>query len=967
MATITSAATGDWNSTATWVGSVVPVLGDRAIIAAGHVVTVNGTYSAGDDTSTGIQVNGTLKASRLVSSKITVRGDLFIGTTGTLDYGTEADPIPSSVVAEIEINDSASKAHNKWGIRTDDLVSDWAGFRVWGASKTHLAAATATATSSDDTLTLDDVTGWEVGDWCIFECTTTDTNTTNQFWRTISSIAGNNVTFNANLANATHIGRKVGNLSRNVKIYGKNGNSYRSHISVRHKSNYSITNSIEIGPCEIRLTGGSSNAWQIGGLSIHFSSSATAIASVKNIEGPVMHDLFSLSGSTPTSLAAGTAVLLTFSNQATPITISEMFISIRNAQNAIALNSGAQTNFVNLYILKAQRAFQSGFSQGAVNSSCRGGYFSGMNSIIEGSGIKMALYDVTVENIDKLSNGNTSAFGSLSFTNCSIGDTLALLSTTDQIIGYTGGFADITYDECSLSTGLCTIDRASSNLDEVSPGWKWKFRNLDNDPYKNQIFYRWGEQRLDESVMLKGTTSIRSEVLYSGIPASIDIPIAATASEVIKLIFFLRFNTDYGTATPPVVTLSGLGITPIVENCPATADTWHKIEIDVTNPNIYPGTFNLNVSGESTHNANGAYFWIDGIVVTDFIYTTRHYGYLFDNRSKLTVNNIIEESVEATVAAYTGISINHTTGKVTLTANHTDRELYDYCYYNLSQTANLEYSEFFTSTDGVNYNLSYDLEIDGCALSGTGYITMSSNNLTLSNDGMSDIVIEHDAGTHVNIAMSGLVIGSRVQLYNVDTTTELYNEVVAASSITIPVVWTTNQDIRYRVMYVSGATAKEWIEENVVLTDNGLSITVNQADDAIYNSMGIDGSTVSECSITGSALVIDIDDADNTTTAQRLLAFEIYWLSTEGGIRDQNLYIEYADATHLVFTGGLKIKNSKPSTPLSVSGASIIPDTGNPADVIDSTGGSININTDRVVSFNDPTDYLTTVKFLGLK
>ena len=107
MATYTSAGNGDWSADATWVGGVKPPsgAGHKIIIAAGHTVTYNeangeygedAAYTSGNPIGgCGIVVNGTLKASREMSTSLTCRGSLGVASGGTLDWGTQASPIPS--------------------------------------------------------------------------------------------------------------------------------------------------------------------------------------------------------------------------------------------------------------------------------------------------------------------------------------------------------------------------------------------------------------------------------------------------------------------------------------------------------------------------------------------------------------------------------------------------------------------------------------------------------------------------------------------------------------------------------------------------------------------------------------------------------------------------------------------------------------------------------------------------------
>lgn len=57
------------------------------------------------------------------------------------------------------------------------------------------------------------------------------------------------------------------------------------------------------------------------------------------------------------------------------------------------------------------------------------------------------------------------------------------------------------------------------------------------------------------------------------------------------------------------------------------------------------------------------------------------------------------------------------------------------------------------------------------------------------------------------MVITGLVANSRVRVNNATDNIELYNAVVAGTSVTIPSFWTTNKTLDVRVTNVIGLTA----------------------------------------------------------------------------------------------------------------------------------------------------------------
>jgi hypothetical protein len=168
---ITSAASGNWNDTATWTGGVVPGAANDVVIASGHTVTINVTDAAcknvtidgnldfqKDGTVSGITVNGNVKVNPLgrfrcnsrspagaadswVEHLMTLYGDLTVEATGTIDFragsnggGTSngvlltfAGSVNSNISLQNSIYRSSTSSGNYYGEEFNSIVINKTG------------------------------------------------------------------------------------------------------------------------------------------------------------------------------------------------------------------------------------------------------------------------------------------------------------------------------------------------------------------------------------------------------------------------------------------------------------------------------------------------------------------------------------------------------------------------------------------------------------------------------------------------------------------------------------------------------------------------------------------------------------------------------------------------------------------------------------------------------------------------
>jgi hypothetical protein len=188
--------------------------------------------------------------------------------------------------------------------------------------------------------------------------------------------------------------------------------------------------------------------------------------------------------------------------------------------------------------------------------------------------------------------------------------------------------------------------------------------------------------------------------------------------------------------------------------------------------------------------STGGVDWdIDGTSYTPMAVKVRKYGYQpfptsWDGRSSLTTLNIFmaDDNVvvasEAAAGAYTGITINGSTETITVTSNHTLQEIYDYCQWWSTQSANVQYDVPLTSVDGNTFVLptDWDLILDGGSItSGTGK--------TINFNGTGALRMDGETADNVTISSGDVYLESATDLTGMTIADDLRIDTGANSAL----------------------------------------------------------------------------------------------------------------------------------------------------------------------------------------
>ena len=224
MAVRTSAQSGLWSATSTWVGGVVPQNLDTVVITAGHVVEYdadNSGFANGigpNSDTTAISLNGTLRASTTPGNYVLkLCGRIGFGANGRLEAGTALAPYPANCSLEIRQTIFASAVHG--GTNAVGLYCQQPANETVKTTAGYSAGATVLAVDTDVT-----ADKWAIGD-TIVVCNVNKAR--NEELHTIAGISAGTITLAAPLASAKITGTVIVLSTRNVRLIAETrGNGF---------------------------------------------------------------------------------------------------------------------------------------------------------------------------------------------------------------------------------------------------------------------------------------------------------------------------------------------------------------------------------------------------------------------------------------------------------------------------------------------------------------------------------------------------------------------------------------------------------------------------------------------------------------------------------------------------------------------------------------------------------------------
>lgn len=196
----------------------------------------------------------------------------------------------------------------------------------------------------------------------------------------------------------------------------------------------------------------------------------------------------------------------------------------------------------------------------------------------------------------------------------------------------------------------------------------------------------------------------------------------------------------------------------------------------------------------------------------------------------------ITQTTEATVAAYTGITVNHATETITISENHILDEIYDYCQYDIIGSTK-QIDQTIHTADGVNFVSEYSFIVNtGITVTATNQkLTIATGeSYTLTGTANFTGIIADSTATRVPIVLADVVDGTR---YRIEITSSgvMIAEGTQSGSGTISSYYEHTTDIGITVVARKGSAAPRYLPYRTTgtLLAEKFVLTVNQIVDDI--------------------------------------------------------------------------------------------------------------------------------------
>ena len=938
MANIYSLKSGNASDPTVWSTGAVPAQGDRVLISAGHTVELDGVYTWGDDSTATITINGvsttrsinvagTLRHSRSVSTSLTLYGSMAILSGGTHDMGTEASPIPAGVTASLVMNKSASLAANKY--KYEGL--NGSSVKYWGAPRNRVVQLTAAASAGETTIYVSDATGWNPGDSIVLA----QTDVGGMQRQDICTIAAGYTPGSLTVPLTTALqwphanNCYVGNFSSNVSI-GNFNDAYRG-IWYCNNGYIDLANTREFGNCSFRELGGS---FPNHGFSLYSSANYSATPNNNPYRKIYNVSVYSL-------VTNGKILQVEGMSCSTPVLLQNILV-VGNTNSTQYTAMGNHVRFEDSFCFGCVFGLGGLADVSLKNCTILYSWSNGLATLTSHNNVVDGLVTGGVVSVGTgVLFQNAPAAGSTLFKNCTFGAGVQNNNTAAYAYAQSvDSLAQITAKDCMFAANI--VAPTTATLGNFTNESYIFINNKNKDVTLQELYTKAGVYLRDNSTRYRGASSLSIKPNFVGLPATRTQSLPCANGATLQVVGYVRMDSAFyngGACTFPSVSLSGLGLTPVTFTASDAANgAWQKFDLSITNTSGVDGDFTLTytVTAQAT---NAGTVWFDGVPDAPFITKARHYGFLFNEASPTVLVDPYTVAPESTAAAYTGCTINSATKRVTFSAGtiSTLAHLYDYgqaygaadinaamSWKRAGQQLALEpgWTVVQPAIEGVTWS-GGTIELnapgtisgayDSCELrfatQGTYDLTQASfsGTINLTNTSGGGVVVivlpsgisynnTSPATITVQVAIpqalgqvTGIVPGSRIQVFNVTDGLEIANEIVLTTTYSVGYqeggLFSAGDEVRVRLAYQSGATAKLPAQYRTVATSSGWAVLADQQDDTVYNYNGIDGDTCTEFTHDFANVLINVTDPDGITNVQRGYAWYISGQMTDDGIR----------------------------------------------------------------------------------